>query len=121
MLDRLANLAVIFEKGFGVLATLADSLALVGKPGARLLDHTGLNAEVDQFAAFRDAFAVHDIKVDDFEWRRHLILYNLDPRLIANHLVPILDRADAPDVKANRRIEFQCVAAGSGLGIAKHY
>ena len=101
MLDRLANLAVIFEKGFGVLATLADSLALVGKPRARLLDHTGLNAEIDQFAAFRDAFAVHDVKVDNFKWRCHFIFYNLDTSLVANHLVPILDRADAPDVKAN--------------------
>ena len=92
---------MIFEKGFGVLATLADSLALVGKPGARLLDHTRLNAEVDQFAAFRDAFAVHDVEVDNFKWRRHLIFYNLDASLIANHLIPILDRTDAPDVKAN--------------------
>src|SRR4029077_13517843 len=101
MLDRLANLAVIFEKGFGVLATLADSLALVGKPGTRLLDHTRLNAQIDQFAAFRDAFAVHDVKVDHFKWRRHLIFYNLDTSLIADHLVSILDRADTSDVKAN--------------------
>ena len=92
---------MIFEKGFGVLATLADSLALVGKPRARLLDHTGLNAEIDQFAAFRDAFAVHDVKVDNFKWRCHFIFYNLNTSLVANHLVPILDRADAPDVKAN--------------------
>jgi len=66
MLDCLANLAVISEIDFGVLTALADALALVGKPRARLLDHTRLNAEVDQFAAFRDAFAIHDVKIDNF-------------------------------------------------------
>src|SRR5204862_7689777 len=99
----------------------AHALTLVGKPGARRLDHTGLDTKVDQLAAFRDAFAVHDVKVDNFERRSHLILYNLDTGLIANHLVSILDCPDTPDVEANRRIEFPCIATGWGLRLAEHY
>jgi hypothetical protein len=34
----------------GVLAALADALAVIGIPGAGFLDHVGFDAEVDQFA-----------------------------------------------------------------------
>ena len=40
--------------------------------------------------------------------------------MVADHLVLVLDGADAADVQADRRIEFQCVAAGGGLGTAEH-
>src|SRR5579884_1669080 len=117
---RLADFRVLFQIGLGVLAALPNALAVIGKPRARFLDHPGLHAEIDQLAALGDAFAVHDVEIDDLERRRHLVLDDLDPGLIADHLVALLDRTDAADVEAQRGVEFERIAAGRGLGIAEH-
>src|SRR5438309_1027842 len=105
----------------GVFTSLANALAVIGKPGARLLDDAGLNAQIDQFAALRYPLTVHDIEIDDFEGRRHLVLDDLHACLIADDLVPLLDRANTPDVETNRGVEFECVAARRGLRIAEHH
>src|SRR5947209_17599495 len=105
----------------GVFTSLPNALAVIGEPGARLLDDTGLNPQIDQFAALRYPLAVHDIEIDDLERRRHLVLYDLDARLVADDLVALLDRADAPDIETDRGIEFKCVAARRGLRIAEHH
>src|SRR5690348_2447765 len=52
-LDRVGDLAIVLEEGLGVLAALADALAVIGEPGAGFLDHAGLDAEVDELAALR--------------------------------------------------------------------
>src|SRR5271156_5971092 len=106
---------------FGVFPSLANALPVIGKPGARLLDDASLNAQIDQFAALRYPLAVHDIEIDDLERRRHLVLDDLDACLVADDLVPLLDRADAPDVETDRGIEFECVAARRGLRIPEHH
>src|SRR5260370_30326803 len=121
VLYGLAGFGMVLQIRFGVLTPLANALAVVGKPGAGFFDDAGLNAEVDQLAAFRDALAVHDIEIDDLERRCHLVLDDLYARLVADHLVALLDRTDAPDVEADRGIEFQGVAAGRGLRIAEHH
>src|SRR2546426_8013555 len=54
-LDLLRDIRIAFEEALGVLATLADALAVVGEPGARLLDHPGLDPEVEDLAVLRDA------------------------------------------------------------------
>src|SRR5262249_10713429 len=63
LLDLLRDLAVGLEERLGVLAALADALAVVGEPGARLLDHAGLDAEVEDLAGLGDALAVHDVEL----------------------------------------------------------
>src|SRR5882762_8808921 len=65
LLDGRGDLGMLPEVRFGVLAALADALAVVGVPRARLLDDAGLLAEVDQLAGLADAFAVHDVELDD--------------------------------------------------------
>ena len=55
------------------------------------------------------------------ERRRHLVLKHPDAGLVADDLVAILDCADAADVEANRRIEFERVAAGRGFRGAEHH
>src|SRR3974390_32080 len=105
---------MVFQIGLGVLAALTDSLALVGEPRAGFLDDTRLNAEVDQLTALRHAFAVHDVEIDHLEWWRHLVLDYLDTRLVADDLVTLLYRADAPNVEADRSVEFQRVATSRG-------
>src|SRR5690606_18730515 len=67
LLDRLRHGGVLAQEILGVLAALADALAIVGKPGTRLLDDVGLHAEVDEFAHLGHALAVHDVELDDTE------------------------------------------------------
>src|SRR6185503_5783277 len=57
-LDLVGDIGILLEEGFGVLAALADALAVVGEPGARLLDHARLDAEVDELAHLGHALAV---------------------------------------------------------------
>src|SRR5881392_291100 len=120
LLDLLADLRVLLQIGFGVLAALADALAVIGEPCAGFFDDAGLDAEIDQFAAFRDALAVHDVEIDDLERRRHLVLDDLDPGLVADHLVAVLDRTDAADIEPYGGIEFQRLAAGRRFRVAEH-
>ena len=44
--------------------------------------------------------------------RRHLVLDDLDARLVAHHLLRSLISADAADVEAHGGVEFQRIAAG---------
>ena len=115
------DLGMLLEIRLGVLAPLADALAVVGEPRAGFLDHAGAHAEVEQLAGLGDALAVHDVELDHPERRRHLVLDHLDPGLVADHLVAVLDLADAADVEAHRGVELERVAAGRGLGIAEHH
>src|SRR6266436_710349 len=48
-----AGFGMVLQIRLGILTPLANALAVIGKPGAGLLDDAGLNAEVDQLAAFR--------------------------------------------------------------------
>ena len=117
---RSAISGLAFEMGLGVLAALAEADAVEGEPGAGLLDDAGLDAEVDQFARLGDAFAVHDVELDLLERRSDLVLDHLDPRLVADDLVAVLDRADAADVEPDGGVELQRVAARRRLGRTVH-
>ena len=52
LLDRGGDLGILFQELAGILAALADALAVEGEPGAGLLDHAGIDAEVDDLAFF---------------------------------------------------------------------
>src|SRR5919201_6815976 len=98
-LDLGGDVRVGLEEGLGVLAALADALAVIGEPGARLFDHARLDPEIDQLAALRHALAVHDVELDLLERRRELVLDDLDASLVADDLIALLDRADPADVE----------------------
>src|SRR5262249_59121980 len=102
---------MLLEIGLGVLAALADALAIEGEPGARLLDDPGLDPEIDQFSRLGDALAIHDVEFDLFERGRYLVLDHLHACLVADHLLALLDGADAADVEADRGVEFERVSA----------
>jgi hypothetical protein len=55
-LDGVGDPGVLLEEGLGVLAPLADPLAVEGEPRARLLDDAGLNPEVEQLAGLGNPF-----------------------------------------------------------------
>src|SRR5215212_9167066 len=56
-LDPVGDLGVVAQELLGVLAALAEALAVVGEPGAGFLDDAGLHAEIDELADLRDALA----------------------------------------------------------------
>src|SRR5262249_61459527 len=95
LLDVGGHLRMLLEERLGVLAALADALAVVGEPGPRLLDDAGPRPEVGQLADLGDALAVHDVELNLLEGRGELVLDHLDARLVADHLGAVLDLADA--------------------------
>ena len=119
-LDLLRHVGVLAQELLGVLAALADALAVEGEPGAALLDRAALGAEVDEVALAADALAVEDVELDLAERRRHLVLHDLHARAVADDLLAVLDRADAADVEAHGRVELERVAAGRRLRVAEH-
>src|SRR6202040_2004811 len=72
-------------------------------------------------AVARNALAVEDVEERLAERWRDLVLHDLDTRFVADDLVAALDRTDAPDVEAHRRVELERVAAGSRLRVAEHH
>src|SRR5262245_60460573 len=58
LLDLVCDLRVLLQERLGVLAALADALAVEGEPGAGLLDDAGAHAQVHQLAGLGDALAV---------------------------------------------------------------
>src|SRR5215471_588352 len=116
-LDRVVGLGVIDQELLRVLATLPYALAVEREPRAALLDDIRAvrRREVDEIALARHALAVQDVELDLLERRRHLVLDDLDARAVADHRLFLLDRADAADVEADRRVELERVAAGRGL------
>ena len=56
-LDLLGDVGIFAQEGLGVLAALAEALAVIGEPGAGLLDDAVLDAVVEQFTRLGDTLA----------------------------------------------------------------
>src|SRR3546814_20876600 len=85
-----------------ILLALADAFVAIAVPGARFLDQARIHPHVDQLALAGDALAIEDLGDDLLERRRHLVLDHLDPGLVADDLVALLDCADAADIQIGR-------------------
>src|SRR5271165_6769073 len=120
-LELLADIGIFFEEVLGVLTPLPDAVTLVAEPRARLLYQVHVDGQIDQVAFVGNAFAVNDVELGFAEGRGRLVLDDLDLGAIADNLLAVLDRSNAPDVDADRGIELQRAAAGGGLGIAEHH
>src|SRR5262249_30565046 len=88
--DLGGNVGIGLEEGLGVLAALSDALAVIGKPGARFFDHARFHPEIDELAALRHAFPVHDVELDLLERRGGLVFYHLYAGLVSDHPLPFL-------------------------------
>src|SRR3989338_470176 len=127
--ERFAHPVLDFKGDFRMLAqvfarvilALADLVTLVCIPGAGFFQQFVLHAQFDDLAFARDALAVQNIEECFAERRRDLVLHHLDTRLVADHFVAFLDRADAADIEAHRRVKLERVAAGGGFGVAEHH
>src|SRR5206468_9376515 len=121
ILDGLAGIRIVAKELFGVFATLTEPFAAVREPCAALLDDPLVDRQIEQVAGARYAFAVHDVEFGFAKWRRHFVLHNLHAGAAADHGVAVLDAGNAADVHPDRRVEFQCPAAGGGFRVAEHH
>src|SRR5213594_1462641 len=119
-LDLRRDLGMLAQEVARVLAALADAIAAESVPGAGLLDDALLGRDVDQLSLLGDAGAVQDVELRLAERRRHLVLHHLHLGAAADHLVAVLDGAEAADVEPDRGVELERVAAGGGLRVAEH-
>src|SRR5690606_25845130 len=99
--DLVGQIGVLAQELAGVVLALTDLFALVGIPGAGLVDDLVGHAQVDDLAFAADAFAVEDVEFGRLERGRDLVLDDLDLGFVADDVVALLDRADAADVEAD--------------------
>src|SRR5215208_2998791 len=119
--DATAHLVVLLEELLGVLTPLTKPLVAVGEPGTGLLYHVVLNTDIQEAPFFGDTLTVHDVELDHLERWRHLVLNDLDPRLVAHRVVAGLQGPDAPDIEPYTRVELQRPAARRRLGRSEHH
>src|SRR5262249_62221389 len=72
LLDLVGQVRVVPQEVASVLLTLAELVALVGVPGARLAHDPLFHAEVDQAAFAADPDAVEDVELGHLERRGQL-------------------------------------------------
>src|SRR5262252_6089760 len=98
LLDLLLNLVgeigVVTQEVPRVLLALAELVALVGVPGTGLADDVLLHPEVDQATLPADAETKQNVKLRGAEWRRALVLDDLDLGAAADGLGAVLERLD---------------------------
>src|SRR6188472_2656930 len=107
LLQLVGEIGVVGEERTRVLLALAELVALVGVPSAGLANQPRVDAHVDQAALTADAAAVHDVELRLLERRRHLVLHDLDPGAVADHVGAVLEGLDAADVEPDRGVELQ--------------
>src|SRR5581483_4163328 len=100
--ELLADVRILLQKDSRVFATLAHALAAEADPRTGLLQHSFLDAQIDQVALARDSFAVQNIELRFAKRRRHLVLHHFRARPRTDHLVAFLDRLDPANVHTHR-------------------
>src|SRR5256712_3584922 len=113
--------AVAAQRLGRLLASRPHALAPGLEPRAAFLDQPTLDAEVEQVVRPGEADAVEDVELRFAEGRSQLVLHHFRPRAVADHLVAVLDGADAADVQAEAGVELERVSAGRGLGRAEYH
>src|SRR5882724_1230220 len=96
-LDAFENLRLLLQRRLGILASLSQAIALIGKPRTTLVDDVLCDGQIQNIAFARDAFAIHDVKLALTERRRHFIFRDLDLRAVPYYAVSVLDGSDASD------------------------
>src|SRR5439155_17722950 len=93
--DLVPDLRVLAQEGLGIVASLAEPLAVVAEESTRLLDHAMLDAEVEQTTFARDADPVIDVELGQPERRCDLVLDDLRAHPVANGLRSLLEGLDS--------------------------
>src|SRR6266446_4687495 len=116
-----ANVLVFLQEYPRILTPLAHALPAKADPRPALFQHALFDAQIKQVAFARTSFAVHDVEFRLAERRRHFVLHHLRARARAHHFVAFLDRLDAPNIHAHRRIKLQRPPARCRFGIPEHH
>src|SRR5689334_25354880 len=85
------HVGVIFQKLPDIFPALPNTLSLIAKPGAALLDEVLRHAEVEQIAFARDALTVNDVEFRLAEWRSHLIFHYFNFGPVAGDSLAVLN------------------------------
>ncbi len=113
---------VVAQEALGVLAALADALAVIGGLRARLLDHPRPGR---RDRAARRSFEMPSPYMMSNSTARNggaiLFFTTLTRVWLPVTVSRVLDRADAADVEPDRGVELQRVAAGRRLRVAEHH
>src|SRR6185437_6555486 len=120
VVELLGEVGMLGQVLLGVFAALADALALVRIPRARLFDQILLGGQIHQVAGVGDALAVHDVELGFAEGRRDLVLHDFGAGAVADDGVAVLDGGDAADIDADRGVELERAPAGGGFRAAEH-
>ena len=83
-----------------------------------------LNSQIEQVPLFGDTDVIpaeEDVELGLSERRSDLVLDHFDPGSPSDHLVAVLDVADAADIHAHRGVEAEGAAPGRGFRIAEHH
>src|SRR5215211_3916920 len=97
-----------------------QAFVAVCEPGAALLDHIVFDAYVQHAPLTGDPLSVHHVELHRLERRGYLVLYDLDPGLVAHSVVADLQRTDAPDIQTHAGIELQRPPSRRRLRRAEH-
>src|SRR5450755_2557844 len=99
------------EVGPRVVAPLANSFAIDGKPCAALLDDVEVRGQIDDFPGATDAVAIKNVELDLTERCGKLVFDDLDTGAIADRdriftgRDGLFDRADAANVEAHGSVK----------------
>src|SRR5438105_4787615 len=96
------DVGIFFQEVAGILAALANTLALVAEPGAGFFYNIVQRANVEQVAHARDTLAVHNVELSLAEGRGGLVLYDFNFRARAHHVIALFYGGDAADIDAHR-------------------
>src|SRR5215831_19622244 len=86
LLDLVGQIGVVVQEGTGVLLALPQLVDLVGVPGTGLAHDPLLDPEVDQATFPADPDPEQDVELGSPEWRRTLVLDDLDPGTAADRV-----------------------------------
>ena len=118
--DLLHHLGMFGKIGLCVFAALADPFSLIGKPGAGLIYDVDGYGQIQKIPFLGDSFTEHNIEFRLFKGRGDLILYDLYPGTVSDHLAALLQGLDPAHIQTDGGIEFQGPAAGRSFRISEH-
>ena len=81
-----------------------------------------LQSDIEQCSGRGDSLVVHDVELGLRKRRRDLVLHDLYAGAIpCDNAIRLFDRADAPNIDPDTRVEFQRLPTRRRLRIPKHH
>ena len=87
--NLIADVRMLFQEQLGILSSLADLISFVCIPCTALIHNGILSSKIKDIPFLGDAGTKHNIKLSLLKWRSNLILNNLDPGVVSNHLAAL--------------------------------